>query len=1237
MVSSYFNVPSSSKIDTSYFKSPVSKPVSSLPQSTVSSGSSKPQSVVPVTRTSSKNSSRSSGSSGSTSPQLSGGTYDVTTQTYTDSKGNKYSVPKEKVPSNATIIKSGSDPVIVPEPTPKPKVIVEDVYENVLDTKAYESYAVSKGSEFEAESKKVLEVKKKQLASLQNTERKRTLVKEKVIASTGSGGSSDVVGQGLAKKRTSSYELRQKKLTEKVNKELEEDFESRKREYVKDVEGAKSRFVRREKVGTKTRVIEYAPAEVSKESEVAGYFIGKGVTIYEAPKEDKIIEVNKIESKKAETTSDFNISKLLVKTEDFKLKPIDTKTSLQTPLSIVSSTKDSFQGASFVAPTSKEYFKDITSLKINETQSSIKEASSKLLSTDLSVPVSERIVASTKVIVKATELFSPYKDLGEGNLVGLVKIPSYVAGSAGVAVSSLIGLASKTSEFVGEKTVDYFDVKSGKTPLEKTLKLVGPEALVKVAELPFVGVKKGADFVPLVGSVVGFEVATGFSGSRSLVGNVVGGTVESVVTDPIKFGVESLVYSGFGRSVLGSGGVVSAESSAKALSKTSFLSVPKTVGFFEGDKLIASTSYKLNVGGFLGRNYEVVAKSVISKSELAKSLVDKGLLKLGKGVSSKLIGNRGKVVSSVSSSKVIISDSKDIVLSDDSLIKWVGEGFKEVNVSGKGASNLVGELVLSDVKGSVFVRPIGRVESIKSFLFPVKETGLVSSVVSAEKRVMSAKNVFTSNIDVELASLVSPRSLVDDAGRVVGVSVDGARLYSPSLSSPQKTGGLVELVKTSFSGFKQKVLGVDYSISGSKGKTGFAQYFGDESVLISPVKDFVSTELSFVTDKGKVVVSELKVDAMPRSLSVLSISKSGLSGVGEGFQKNGSSVVKKISENVKGLLSKPRELLGKGGDNLLTSVEKGSSVPSDSWVDKVLGANLTKVSGIVSKLPSVGLSEVGKGIGSLESKNLISVVSGAGSGLVMLSKQVISKSSKSNLVSSVKDKVLVDSKVKDLSRNIFAESSEGAFRSALRSEYASASNLNVDSSIYSKSDSMVRVIPKIGYSKKVSDKTITSFKDLSRLKDNVSYNTVTAFRLKSVQRVSERTDLRTPTKEISLVLPKQKIDTKIAPVVVPPYSSITRVSVRRVPRSDLVRKPIVGVSNSFRVRKVRPVFQLKADFFRRFVSAEKDIPFTKENVLLRKKLWSRLGSARAFIPTKELLTRGYINKIGLGSGRGLVL
>ena len=160
MVSNYFNIPNKNKIDTSYFKTPTSTPTS-LPQSVASSDPTKPQSVVPVKKTSSGSSGSSSrggggssSSSSSASTQLSGGTYDITTQTYTDSKGNKFSMAPDKVPSNATIIKSGSDPIVIPAPAPKPKVIVEDVYENVLDTKAYESYAVSKGSEFEAESKK---------------------------------------------------------------------------------------------------------------------------------------------------------------------------------------------------------------------------------------------------------------------------------------------------------------------------------------------------------------------------------------------------------------------------------------------------------------------------------------------------------------------------------------------------------------------------------------------------------------------------------------------------------------------------------------------------------------------------------------------------------------------------------------------------------------------------------------------------------------------------------------------------------------------------------------------------------------------------------------------------------------------------------------------------------------------------------------------------------------------------
>ena len=131
-----------------------------------------------------------------------------------------------------------------------------------------------------------------------------------------------------------------------------------------------------------------------------------------------------------------------------------------------------------------------------------------------------------------------------------------------------------------------------------------------------------------------------------------------------------------------------------------------------------------------------------------------------------------------------------------------------------------------------------------------------------------------------------------------------------------------------------------------------------------------------------------------------------------------------------------------------------------------------------------------------------------------------------------------------------------------------------------------------------------------------------------VPKTPERTFLRTPE--------PLRVPPRYPEIRMPPYVPPGRYN-KNLPSIKLDKGSIKRFGKELKVNKVRPVFQLKADFFRRFASGEKDIPFTKENVLLRKKLWSRLGSARAFIPTKELLTRGYINRIGLGSGRGLVL
>ena len=72
-------------------------------------------------------------------------------------------------------------------------------------------------------------------------------------------------------------------------------------------------------------------------------------------------------------------------------------------------------------------------------------------------------------------------------------------------------------------------------------------------------------------------------------------------------------------------------------------------------------------------------------------------------------------------------------------------------------------------------------------------------------------------------------------------------------------------------------------------------------------------------------------------------------------------------------------------------------------------------------------------------------------------------------------------------------------------------------------------------------------------------------------------------------------------------------------------------------KKTKPLFQLKSDFFRRFATAETNLSATKESIKLRNTLWKRQGSFISFIPTKQLLSRNYINKVGLNSGKGLVL
>ena len=1215
-----------------------------------------PNQPAPITtKTSSKKSSGGSGSSGSSSrggggsssssssasTQLSGGTYDITTQTYTDSKGNKFSMAPDKVPSNATIIKSGSDPIVIPAPAPKPKVIVEDVYDNVLDSKAYESYAVSKGSEFEAESKKVLEVKKKQLASLQNTERKRTLVKEKVIASTGSGGSSDVVGQSLAKKRTSSYELRQKKLTEKVNKELEEDFESRKREYVKDVEGAKSRFVRREKVGTKTSVVEYAPVKVSKESEVAGYFISKGVTIYQAPKEE---EVQVSSTKKL---SKYDLLGEIPKSKDTNLAYIGEYKDL------IDISKEEFDvGVKSIVSESKSIpelvvdrfgerysglgekwrlgvgsgFKEVKAITGGEPITTFGltalSFSKDLLSTGyetVSDVAGGVLSAGSKTVLlnESTARLNEYSLESQNLLKPRATALKEFNDSYSKDVASDLYLGKQVAE-----TASYFTPYS----VVSSFSTLGQVSRAETVGEVVVPLAIGGGFrliSPSVGSGLGSVVSKANVGLEGVLNKYLGSkapVLEGVIATS-KFSnllssekvAKGLMYAG-GLAEVGGMVLTPLEGKQEYLKQVGLVNALSPVGYRLTDAGIA-------VGKWAGvkalaplKGYEMFsAQELMDDVSYSKFVETGGGTPVFRGTEQELIGSLQGVGESQRVS--VVADRFGFDLQE----AGIGAGFRSVGVK------------LPDV-----VEPrMGNYEALTDFysssVHPISlsnvgwKNRLFKPLTSPYDRL--SLEVTSPSVEFTLAPRGTAISFVGEEFTPSSYSnlksIYGYNLVDYSLDVPAKVGKIPMELGQTFSDLEyQKILmgGRPFKTRDVKsliGDVAFDSYFVNKG-------DFATKDLGgFYSSQSRSIGATSEKEFLLGSARKRLELKGGLEFSFLGKSYDTKSIFRKLGfadayvdvgfevvpMNVEGVVPKASLLpVVPSGKNQFLLDSKKELVSSKTKVVDLTGGSVDSSKPVLIARNGVGgyseeLSEV-FGKRNLERVSLPLVVNKNGELVEDEPVYSLKKSVDDSFYESpsMKKTVLgysrIDSRISK--SNIYYDLSRrsGGGYVPLRIPFRSVDR------IPSKVPDIIRIPPR------TPDRTI----------------------IRIPPRTPDRTIIRIPGRTPE----PQRIPPRYPEIRVPPYSPPVRYN-QSLPRVNLGKGFNRGLGVDIKVNKTRPVFQLKADFFRRFASGEKDIPFTKENVLLRKKLWSRLGSARAFIPTKELLTRGYINRIGLGSGRGLVL
>lgn len=1236
MVSNYFNVPNKNKIDTSYFKTSTS-----LPQSGASSDPTKPQSVAPTkpqsvapTRRSSGGGGGSSSSSSSASTQISGGTYDITTQTYTDSQGNKSSMAPDKVPSNATIIKSGSDPIVIPAPAPKPKIIVEDVYGDVLDSKAYESYAVSKGGEFEAKSKQVFEVKKKELASLQDVERKRTLVKEKVIASTGSGGVKDVVGQGLAKKRSSSYELRQKKLGERVNKELEEDFSSRKEAYLKDVEDARGRFVRREKIGTRTRVVEYAPVEVSKESEVAGFFISKGTTIYEAPK-DSGVQVS------ARKLSRYDLLGDIPKNPDSNLAYIGEYKDLtdisqeEFDLGIKSVIKDAKSVPELVVDRFVERYSGLGEKWRLGVGSGFKEVkaitggepiatfgltalsySKELLSTGYETvsDVAGGVLSAggkTVLFKDSTARLNEYSLASQGLLMPKASALKEFKESYSVGLESDLYAGKQIAE-----TASYFTPYS----VVSSFSTLGQISRAETVEETIIPLAIGGGFrliSPSVGSGLSSVVSKANVGLEGVLSKYLGSkapVLQGVIATS-KFSnlltgekvAKGLMYAG-GLAEVGGMSLVPLEGKQEYLRQVGLVNALSPVGYRLTDAGIA-------VGKWAGvkalaplKGYEMFsAQELMDDVSYSKFVETGGGTPVFRGTEQELIGSLQGVGESQRVS--VVADRFGFDLQETGF----GAGLRSVGVK------------LPDL-----VEPrIGNYEALTDFysssLHPIS-----LSNVGLKNRLFKPMTSPYDRLSLEVTSpsvefTLAPRGTsIDFVGKEFTPSsfgelknIYGYNLVDYSLDVPAKVGKIPMELGQTFSELEyQKIL-----MGGRPFKTR------DVKSLIGDV----AFDYYFV-NKGDFATKDLGGFYSSQSRSIGATSeKEFLLG----------SARKRLE--LKGGLE--FSFLGKSYDTKSIFRKLGFA---DAYVDVGFEVVPMNVEGVVPKASLLPVVQSGKNQFLLDSRNEL----------------VVGKNKVVNL-----GKDLVDSRKPVL----VARDGVGGYSEELSEVFGKRSlervslplvvnkkgELVEDEPVYSlkKSVAVSYKLPSkpssvINYSRAESRAFSKNYYDVSS-RNGFDYS-ISRVPLRGVDRVPVRVPDRVPDKiydrlrirddyrgvdRVPARLPKYDLDRlpyRYPSVRVPPYSPPVRYN-KSFPSAGLGKGVNRGLGVDIKVNKTRPVFQLKADFFRRFVSAERDIPFTRENVGLRRKLWARLGSARAFIPTKELLSKGYVNKLGLGSGKGLVL
>lgn len=1199
---------------------------------------------------------------------------------------------------------ASTDPTKKPAQLTKTIISEEDVIEDVLDEAQYGEFQTQKAKQFETEITQKTQQKQQELQQKQEIERKKSTIREKLAGAIGfvSG-----ISQTLQTKRLERYEQRQKQAKEKAQTELETEYQTIKQKTEKEIEEAKPQFIKPTKTGTrttttvqtiqpayveeiKTEMPTLAPKPESKvttsyySTKPAVGFIESGMSFEEYTKYVKDLQKQYKESKEPTKTETKPTTLTLVPTktltaQDYiKATQIDRSDIMLTP---------SFEKtpSGFVAPVLgvkttqelKEYSQTPQELTyktdLKEFQKNLEKTQYQILytQTGTEVAMSEKFKSTTDTLSSFSELINPMK---ESNIIvaGIKTIP-YIPVVASTVVGRIGQIGFGGAEQIGYTLKDYYELPTiGKGTLQEYAsdKAFQPENYVKkTLAIPSVLTGVGIKTAGSVVGAVGYEVATLFPTTKSIIGS----TFESLVTNPIKFSVESATVGKLTSPIFKPIGKALTPVTAPISKQVARVTTPVAIKFKKlvEPKIIPSSvktivgevrSPMLGVddaftvtgeGGVLFKTQSKLGAYLYKETGLSrfapKSYVSNVKYDFDVKVVQEAMKNPFKlqttgVIDETGVTGYLVGKSEGLTFGKTPKIfkgspfssygdQLTEEAFEKLAMKKLDLYSSFKSRSMFETTGTIKTSLTSKGIKISDDVLTLKTTSDVYAPMVKNIKVSYAKQFIDSPI---ISKFKAGLGVVEETGtakiKLTGSIVEGEGIKSPIVGSAKqvirledKTQGYTSVVfsqvpKQSF--IKEGILDLKrskfvryFSTEADLGERNVLEWIIDKRTPPQGTFELIRQKPSLLTNvQRKVEPTLFKLKNLKEYVSLRT--EVGFSEKDAIFNiKTQQAVMKSIKAKYPKGIPIDNTLRDTQGQIITENILKQPTT-------KLATETTTKIVPTIKQAqlpttPTITKQTIQQATKTIPQPTITIPQTPTTMPFRVKQEQVARLQVKQPEVKQIQlEKIIYGLPQRE--KIIFGQSEKRIYQDFQKMYDPQAQKISTIQS----TKNLTKISTNLKVGQKILDGTTTRL--LQRNLINQS--------MKQSQKQIQDQALKQLTSTKQALKTTSVVTTKIKPIVPTKPIIFIKPVLPFKPKTQTQTVKQFGRISTKRSRKTKPVFQLKSDLYRKFATSEKDIEITQETTKLRDILWKRQGSFSAFIPTKQLLNRNYINRIGFNKG-----